>query len=233
MENNKNKVVKKVEKPDIVQEALQNLSKFRIGKEQKPLTEYITKEDLWVQEGKKGRRIVIMAHEAIERLAEIGNVEIASTKLLVSPLESNEQQHVFLIQAISPRKSSSQIGEASIRNTSGLSRRYLATMAYKRGYDKAVLKSLEIEGVYSAEEADEFVKEEVEADINNQDLAKMQEELGAINRAKTPEEIVAIVEKAAKEGKGNDWGSAQKTYFSTVFARKYAKLALKEDEKNT
>lgn len=220
---------KKIEKkkdngaPELIKEALKKLSKYPIGSDNVPVTNFISADDLWVQTRKGKPGVVIISHEAIERLAKIGQVTITDIKLIISPQASNEQQHVFLISASSPRMpETTQIGEASNRNTHGISRRYLASMAYKRGYDRSVLKALRIEGVYSSTEADEFTEEEVAGQVTNEELAALQKVLAAINKAETKEKLIEGLGQVKKE----ELSEAQQVYLSKVFANKYAVLTL-------
>jgi len=221
------KIDKKIkdETPDIVEEALKKLSEYKIG--ETPITDYIDRDDLWVQTRKRKSGVVIMSHEAIERLAGIAKIKVKQIKLLISPQASNEQQHAFLVVAENPKDetTSAQIGEASNRNTSGISRKYLASMAYKRGYDKSVLKVLGIEGVYGEVEADEFSKAEVSSKISNDELSALQVVLSAINKAENKNDLLAGLKKVNKD----ELSEEQKVYLSRVFAHKYAILTLSKN----
>ena len=222
-------MAKKKDNKKLIKEALAKITKQKIlvkGKKQS-LKKFVREDDLWVQSGSK-KQGVIISHEAVERLAKVAKIQIADVKLVISPTASNEQQHVFLMtpSALNGNTIFPQIGEASIRNTGGVSRRYLATMAYKRGFDRCILRALGIEGVYSQSEADEFIAEEVASDVSNQELAGLQVELATINKATNKADLLGVMESASKK----ELTSSQKAYLTKVFAKKYSEIALGENE---
>jgi len=221
------------DKKSLIQEALDQITTHKIivkGKETS-LKNLVSEDDLWVQ-GSKKRKMVIISHEAVERLAKAGNVKILEPKLLISPVASNEQQHVFLITPVMENGNLvyPQIGEASTRNLGGFSKGYPATMAYKRGFDRAILRALGIEGVYSDSEAEEFASEEIRAKVTNQELAALKVELSTINKETNRAKLLSILDEAFKK----DLSDAQKAYLFKVFRNKYEEIAFgdkNEDQK--
>lgn len=120
--------------------------------------------DFWTIKGR-----TIMKHMAIERLAYDAGVEVTSVKMLVAPSDDNMQQHGICIKVKHTQtgRTAVNVGEASRLNTGKYVKgkyveegridcQYRLSMAYKRGYDRAVLDVLGLLEIYSDIESAEF-----------------------------------------------------------------------------
>ena len=164
-----------------------------LGNHQK-VSDYIEQKDCWKLE-KRGQTTIqwIISNKGIRRLAEVAgiakNYEVKESPNII-PRPENSMLHIveITIHCFGKKKdqnvgcvhdefedSLTMTGEASKLNT----RRggdYLRLMAEKRGYDRAVIRHLGIENVYSEEEANDFEKDEdkIKVDVlTNEDLEKL------------------------------------------------------------
>jgi hypothetical protein len=124
---------------------------------------HLEKDDFWrvkikdkrTQELREvGRPIV--SHEGVERLARIYGVRVERyTWLKTEPSDLLVMIEVTGGPGDEYNKVTPEVGECATRNAGQIGGNYPHSMAWKRGYDRAVLKHLGIEA-YSAEEADDF-----------------------------------------------------------------------------
>jgi hypothetical protein len=197
---------------------LKDLSQFKfISTDSKILNlgEFLESEDYWskeayrTKEGKREKTVIgiFLKHSAIQRLAKEAGVQVNNVSMLVSPLASNEQQHLyggefnggFLVSENIPDANNTtetsltfkpivtstfEVGEASSRNCeSGVSRKYMGSIGFKRFFDRGVLAHLGFYELYSEEEAEEFNQDEVAAKMTSKDFDAIKDILNGFANA--------------------------------------------------
>lgn len=127
--------------------------------EEKKISDIIdVRKHIWEANGK-----IIFKHEAVLRLAHYVGAKLLEPKLIVEPSTMNGQAYVFLCSIEFPNgEISTQIGESNQYNTTSISRMYPASVAFKRGFDRAFLRSqfMNLFDVFSDVESDEFQNKE-------------------------------------------------------------------------
>lgn len=137
--------------------------KGKDGKKKK-ISEIIdTERHIWEVNGK-----IIFKHEAIQRLVHFVGAELLEPKLIVEPSTMNGQAYVFLCSMKFPDGEISQeIGECNQFNAGhsyngqpSIGQMYPASTAFKRGYDRAFLRSnyMNLFDVFSDLESSAFSK---------------------------------------------------------------------------
>ncbi len=117
------------------------------------------KIDFWKHQ-QSGKWIV--THDAVEKIAVIEDITLAWNAVTGEPLmtviESGESLFICRVTMQKGNRYITTFGEASPKNCQS---RYLAAMAEKRAYDRAILKMINAYqyGIYSEEEADTFSKD--------------------------------------------------------------------------
>ena len=188
----------------------------RIGKET-PVKSIIKQEECWPLE-KRGQKMKqwILSHAAVMKIAtEAGiskNYEVKESDHVI-PKPENALLHVVEITIHCSAKVTTNpescvhdsqnwlrmTGEASKQNT-GRGKDYLRTMAEKRGYDRAVLRHIGVENVYSEEEASAFESEEEKQKVDvltTEELEKISTFVNALLNAKTADELKAAGKQIA------------------------------------
>lgn len=102
---------------------------------------------------------IIIKHEGILLLRKFTGATFLPIRLISEPTQFNNNGYVFECSVQFPDgEISTEIGEASNINTDGFSQKYKPSMAFKRGYDRAFLRSnyIGLFEVYSEEESDDF-----------------------------------------------------------------------------
>lgn len=184
-----------------------------LGQERK-VADFIEQKDCWKLE-KRGATTIqwIISNKGIRRLAEVAgigkNYEVKESPNIV-PKPENSMLHVveITIHCYGTKEGSqgcvhddfestlTMTGEADKKNA----RRggdYLRLMAEKRGYDRAVIRHLGIENVYSEEEASAFENKEDEQKVDvltNEDLEKLAPMINLIINATNLEQLKAAAE---------------------------------------
>jgi len=133
----------------------------------------IEKDDLWYhkQSGKK-----IISHSTIMRLARESGYKALKSELEVAPSNLNNMTIVYdcSIQSPEPQEIFHAKGEASDRNcperSPGYS--YLASMAEKRGFDRALLRAWGWDDMYSEVEAEDFYNEKPSRSESKREVEK-------------------------------------------------------------
>ena len=117
----------------------------------------IEEDDLWLhpQSGQQ-----ILSHTAVQKLAEEFSLKALKPELLISPSEENGGLLVLAVGVTEGEEVTWEIGEASDVNTTSVSRQYKACIAWKRGFDRAVLLALGMYNVSSDIEAEDFAERE-------------------------------------------------------------------------
>lgn len=169
----------------------------------------IDEKETWLLEKKReNKSIRILAHSAIQKIAKVAginsNYEVEESEHIIPKPENSMLNIVEVIIHCSAKTKNGgcvhdtqnylrMTGEASKLNT-GRGKDYLRTMAEKRGYDRAVLRHLGIEGVYSEEEAIAFeAEEQAKIDvINADDIESIHEHINSILAAKSKEDLEKV-----------------------------------------
>ena len=213
---------------------LKDLSLFTFldikGKEHNLKEFFVEDEDFWTKtKGKKKEVVgVFIKHPAIQRLAREAAVQMGTPTMLVQPVASNEQQHLFMAEfsiLASTKPSIIEVGEASTRNTrQGVSRDYMGTMGFKRLFDRGVLNLLGFYELYSEEEAEDFKQDEVEAKVTNDELQALGVYMNGFANAKTPQELDLVLKDVIAHK--SELNNAQRNYLRVTYKKNLVDLEL-------
>lgn len=152
---------------------------------------HIDKSDTWrvkVRDKETGRMKEvgrpIITHEAVERIARIYGIRIYKYEWYKTDIDDM----MIMIEVTGfweDGRITPEVGECSSRNAGQIGGNYPHSMAFKRGFDRAVLKHLGIEA-YSAEEADDFVIGDRDY-VNNQPKALLRQSNASETAQTTPQ----------------------------------------------
>ena len=202
--------------------------------------EIIKPEETWLLEKKREKKSIrILSHSAVQKIARIAgiatNAKVEESQNIIPSAENSFNTVVSVTikcnAATNPKSNTGCVhdwyenyltmtGEASKLNT-GRGKDYLRTMAEKRGYDRAVLRHLGIDGVYSEEEAiafDEDAKSKVDV-ISEDDLKGLVEFVNGIFQAKN----VIELKKVADQIKKTNCNENQLTYLRELYKKANSK----------
>ena len=178
----------------------------------------ISENETWLLEKRNlPKALKIISHAGIIKIARkagIGTSYEIAESLHIVPSPENSYLHVVEVKVECYAKKVKtggcihnafervfrMTGEADKKNT-GRGRDYLRTMAEKRGYDRAVLKHLQLEGVYSEEEAQAFeedAKSKMDV-LSEEEIKSIVDLINGLIVARTKAEL----EKVVKVIKGN------------------------------
>ena len=205
----------KKEKKEKENELIDSSFTNKFGKTVK-VSKVISEKEFWALENKrKGTKIWIISNKGIQKIAEEAgiskNYKVEESENII-PKPENSLLHVVRVTIKCNAKEKIMVngcihdendgtlemtGEASKLNT----RRggdYLRLMAEKRGYDRAVLRHLGIEGAYSEEESvdfenDEDGKKKVDV-LEPADLEAIAEHINQITGCKSKEDLKKVGE---------------------------------------
>lgn len=124
------------------------------------LLKFLKKEEWWTLK-KRDRISVILTHDGVKRIADaagiLGNYDI---KVLTDPNPGNNNQYwVQITICDGDGRCTTETGESNRGNLGSRGRNNPANMAQKRGYDRAVLRHLGINGLLGEDDIDEDKEE--------------------------------------------------------------------------
>jgi len=171
----------------------------------------IDEDDLWFH-SQSGQQI--LSHTAVQKIAEEFHLKALKPDLLISPSEENEGLLVLAVGVTDAEEVTWEIGEASDDNTTSVSRQYKACVAWKRGFDRAVLFALGMYDVSSDIEAEDFSERGNSQKVKNKSSSKATRKgkkgsnnSGEVNLA--PPNMITMIKKMASVRKVNlddiDW----------------------------
>jgi len=208
------------------------------GKEVK-VSDIICKNDCWFL---KRASKWVLAHNGVQKLAKVAGIaEMYSVSdPIVQPSYENELEYLFRVtihcksgetknketkfQCIHGERDTAMLGEANKVSAPNRGRGYLAIMAEKRGYDRAVLKHLGLVNVYSEVEADEFEKEDNEQEnLKRDEFEAIADDVNKIINSKGVADLKKILPIMKK--KIESYNPKQQEYLRKLFAKQVAKYA--------
>ena len=226
------KIVKKEEK--IVEEKIiESIFLNSKGKEIR-VSDIICKDDCWFL--KRANRWVL-AHNGVQKLAKVAGIleKYLVSDPIVQPSYENELEYLFRVtilcdagrkdhKCLHGEAETAMLGEANKVSAPNRGRGYLAIMAEKRGYDRAVLKHLGLVNVYSEVEADEFEKEDNEQEnLKRDEFEGISDDVNKIINSKGTDDLKKIFPIMKK--KIIIYNPKQQEYLRKLFAKQVAKYA--------
>ena len=140
-------------------------------------------------------------------------------------LEANKSPNDFECYHSDFTRFTTMRGEASRISASNKGRGYLAWMAEKRGYDRAVIRHLQLDSVYSEIEAEVFsqeVEEEKSYKPGDPEFEKISIYVNAIINAKSPVDLLAA--QGTIKLAVTTLNEKQLTYLRVLYRNKYAEM---------
>jgi hypothetical protein len=202
------------------------------GKEVK-VSDIICKEDCWFL---KRASKWVLAHNGVQKLAKVAGIseQYSVSDPIVQPSYENELEYLFRVtihcksgvnsKCMHGEPDTSMLGEANRVSAPNRGRGYLAIMAEKRGYDRAVLKHLGLVNVYSEVEADEFEKEDNEQEnLHRDEFEGIADDVNKIINSKGTDDLKKILPVIKK--RIGTYNSKQQEYLRKLFAKQVAKYA--------
>jgi len=199
------------------------------------VSDTICKDDCWFL---KRANKWVLSHQGIEKLAKIGGIAqtYSVSEPIVQPSYENELEYLFRItihckallknnkSCVHGEMDTQMLGEANKVSAPNRGRGYLAIMAEKRGYDRAVLKHLGLVNVYSEVEADEFEKEDNEQEnLKRDEFEAIADDVNKIINSKGVVDLKKILPIMKK--KIESYNLKQQEYLRKLFAKQVAKYA--------
>jgi hypothetical protein len=209
---------------EIVQEELSTIKIKRFdNKKELTLTEVLNYEDgdFYFEMNKRTGKVskFFITEPGTNRLATESGLYHEKWELVIKPKASNRQQHVFIMQLAHREEKGGMflhdpvIGEASLANTSSISRNYLATMAFKRAWVRAVLRALELDKrFFGSDEADEFAESKFQIHITPTELQAIAPHLDQAMKLEKKEDIPQLLKIVLSGAVNPDWAENQKRY---------------------
>lgn len=174
------------------------------------LKDAVDPKDTWMLEKKKEKKAIrILSNLAVRKIAKVAGIRtqyaVKESEHII-PKPENSMLHIVevTIECMAGIKEGgcfhdpfdrklTMTGEASKLNT-GRGKDYLRSMAEKRGYDRAVLRHLDLDGVYSEEEAIAFEDEDKQKldIISAEDLEKISEQINKILDVKNGSDLKKV-----------------------------------------
>lgn len=212
------------------------------GKEVK-LKKVVSEKETWLLE-KRGQPVKtrIISNKGVQKIAREAGIrtqyEVKESENII-PKPENSMLHIVevTIECMAADKKNPQgcfhdpydkkltmTGEASRQNT-GRGKDYLRSMAEKRGYDRAVLRHLGMDGVYSEEEASAFEADEDKKKVENnkpEDFEQIAPMINLLLNAKDKKELANAV--ATIKSNSTSYNPAQLQYLRELYAKRNSEV---------